>query len=90
MVGQVEDKDPKGLPCMKHLFTLLLLIREDTHTLSLQVCISASLCLKKTVSLCVLPAVVVLSLIINFVPAFIVSASVNNACFTGDKAPGKK
>ena len=43
MTGQVEDKDPKELPYIKHLFTMLLLIREDTHTLSLQVCISALL-----------------------------------------------
>lgn len=32
MIGQVEDKDPKELPYIKHLFTMLLLIREDTHT----------------------------------------------------------
>ena len=43
MVGQVEDKDPKGLPYIKHLLSMLLLIREDTYTLSLQVCVSALL-----------------------------------------------
>ena len=48
----------------------------------------APLLTEQTVSLCALPLVVMLSLIINFVPAFIVSVSVINAFFTEGKDPG--
>ena len=40
------NKDTEGLSCisdLKHLFTVLLLIREDAHTLSLRVYISTLL-----------------------------------------------
>ena len=49
----------------------------------------ASISTKQIVSLCALPRVVVLCLIINFVPAFTVSASMINAFFTGAKIQGK-
>ena len=49
----------------------------------------ASISTKQIVSLCALPHVVVLCLIINFVPAFTVSASTINAFFTGGKDQGK-
>ena len=44
------------------LFTMFFLVREDTHTLSVPVCISALICLNETVSLCAIPLVIVLCL----------------------------
>ena len=56
--------------------------------LGVDICL-ASISTKQIVSLCALSRVVVLCLIINFVPAFTVSASMINAFFTGGKDPGK-
>ena len=47
---------------LNYLSDALLLVKEDTHTLSVLVCISALICLNETVSLCALPLVVVLCL----------------------------
>ena len=81
MVGQVEDKDPKGLPYIKHLLSMLLLIREDTQPF-LSRCVSLPFSSKQTVSLCALPHVCcAMSLIINSVLGFTVFASMIHAFF---------
>ena len=90
MIGQVEDKDPKEMSYIKHLFTMLLLIREDTHTLSPQVCISALLLSHlNCFSVCSPTCCCAMSLIINSVLAFTVFASIINAFFTRSKSQGK-
>ena len=96
-VGQVwkrkTDDWPEGRPrpgrtaLYKWLNSLL---RGNAHTLSLQLCISAFL-LSQLNFLYVLSRLLfdAISLIINFVHAFTVSASVINAFFTGCKDPGE-
>ena len=75
---------------LNSLFAAPLLTRGNAHTLSLQLCISAFL-LSQLNFLYVLSYFLfdAVSLIINFVPTFTVSASVINAFFTGCKDSGE-
>ena len=66
---------------------MLLLTRCDIHTLSLQNSISALLLSQLNHFFMCSPTCCVMFLIINFVPAFTVSASVINAFFTGGNDP---
>ena len=68
---------------------MLLLTRCDIHTLSLQNSISALLLSQLNHFFMCSPTCCVMFLIINFVPAFTVSASVINAFFTGGNDPWK-
>ena len=71
------------------LLTVLLLTRYDIHTLSLQECISALLLSQLNYFFMWSPTCAMF-LMINFVSAFTVSASVINAFFTGGNDPWKK
>ena len=84
-MGLKEDKDPEELPCINDLTASLLCspYLRGAHTLSLP-----RFCLKKPFSMCS-PTWYAVSLIINFIPAFTVSASNVKTFFTGGKDPGK-
>ena len=92
IIGLKEDKDPEELTYITDLATSLLPSSSlgHTHALPVRVCIPALLlshlisCFSVRSSTCC-----TLSLIINSVPAFVVSAFVINAFFTGSKDPGK-
>ena len=77
-----SEKDLEELTCKRrnHPFTELLLTRGNTHTLSLQVCVSALLLsyLRNHFSVCAPTCCYAVSLIINFVPAF--SFCLHDAC----------
>ena len=72
---------------LNHLFTEFLIIRKNTHTLSLWVCISALLLTskKQTASLRALSHLT-LSLIINFVSVCTIFASLKHVCFQMGKS----
>ena len=93
IIGLKKDKGPEELTHINNLTTSLLgssSLGGCPHPLSLGVDLCfASISTKQIVSLCALPHVVVLCLIINFVPAFTVSASIINAFFTRCKGLGK-
>ena len=91
MTGSTKDKDQEELTYINDLTTSLL------HSSSLRRCprtfspgmhlYLASVLTKQTISLCAL-LFVVLSLVINFVSVFTVSASMINTFFTGEKDSG--
>ena len=75
------NKDPEDLSYIRdlsHLFTVLLLIREDSHTLSLWVCISAWLLTYTNYFSACSP---IGCANINFVPVFKIFTSLKHSCF---------
>ena len=92
IIGLKEDKDPEELTCISDLATFLLpssSIGVHPHPFPLGVHLCLDSISFKLFLLCSSICCCTLSLIINFVPAFRVSAFLINAFFTGGKDPGK-
>ena len=90
MIGLKEDKDPEELSYIDDLASLLRSSLERAPTPFLSICASLPF-LSQLDFLSVLSHLLfdAMSLTINFVPAFTVSASVINAFFTACKDPGE-
>ena len=90
IIGLKEDKVPEELPNINDVsaFWLHSSSRGRLPTRLLSVCASLPcFCLN---SFSMWPPTCIVSLVVNFLPAFTVSASVINEVFTGGKDPGEK
>ena len=92
IIGLKEDKDPEELTYMSDISGSLLCcssrgVSPRPFSPGVHLCLASVL--TNHFSLCWPTCCCAVSLIINFAPTFMVSASVINVFFTGGKDPGK-